>query len=324
MNSPAISVVMSVHNDAVRVARAVNSIQAQTCCNWECLVVNDGSTDDTGAALDRIAAAEPRLRVLHQSNTGLTRALIRGCAEARGEYVARHDADDVSHPERLQKQSELLRSDPWIGFVSCWTRYVGPEDEPLEVVERSCDPPTATRQLLDEKLGPPAHGSVMFRRSLYERVGGYRPEFYYAQDSDLWLRMAEQSKIAYLPEVAYCCRRDLRSISGSLQSWQRQFGDIGQACRTARRRGEPEEPFLAHAATLTAEVVKTRTTGRPESGHDTSVMAYLIGSQLAQSGDRRAVKYLWTVIRQRPWHWRAWARLVQSQIMGLRRGSPSS
>lgn len=306
---------MSVYNDAERVGCAVKSIGCQTLRDWELIVVNDGSTDATGEVVDRLAADDARVRVVHQENTGLTQALTVGCRQAEGKYIARQDSDDWSHPQRLTEQVELLESDERVGFVSCWTQYVGPEDEPLELVLRPPDPELATRQLLDEQQGPPAHGSVMFRRELYEQVGGYRPEFYFGQDADLWLRMAEHGWIAYVQSCRYSARREVNSVSGAMRGRQKQFGRLGQTCREARRDGLPEQPYVEQAAGLTQQIIAGGQSHRRSDCDETS-MAYLIGSQLARNGDNRAKRYLWSAIKQRPWHWRAWARLAQSLVGG--------
>lgn len=310
---------MSAYNDADRVACAVESILAQTFRDWEFVVVDDGSTDRTGEILDDLAVAEPRLRVVHQQNTGLTRALIFGCEQAHGENIARQDSDDWSHPERLAEQVKLLESDPGIGFVSCWTEYVGPEDQPLEVVRRPEDSREATSRLLNHRLGPPAHGSVMFRKSIYKQVGGYRLEFHFAQDSDLWLRMAEHAKIAYAQQVLYRFVRSPSSISGRLSQIQHQFGELGQQCRKARASGSSEEGFLLQAAELSHRLRTSETSTDGNSASGGVAMMYLIGSQLVQNGDARARAYLWPVLRRKPWHWRAWVRLTQSVVSGQKR-----
>ena len=302
---------MSVYNDAVRLPTAIESIMQQSYRDWELIVIDDGSTDGTGGKLDQLAEGDSRLCVVHQANTGLTRALIRGCEMAQGRYIARQDADDVSHAERLARQVELLDGNDQIGFVSCWTQYVGPENEPLETLTRPEAPAEATRRLLEERLGPPAHGSVMFRKSLYEHVGGYRAEFYFGQDSDLWLRMAERSQIAYVPQTLYAYRRAVESISGAMRSNQKRFGELGHACRRARRKDESEAPFLEQASRLANEVRARRAYGR-SNWDDVIRIQYLIGSQLAVRGDGRARRYLWRVVRKCPWHWRAWARLLQA------------
>ena len=97
-----ISVVMSVCNGSDLLAKAVNSILSQEGVSLELIVVNDGSIDGSCATiLDEYARRDPRVRVIHQENTGLTRALIRGCAAARGQFIARQDSDDISLPGRL-------------------------------------------------------------------------------------------------------------------------------------------------------------------------------------------------------------------------------
>lgn len=314
MSVPAVSIVMSVYNGQQYLRESVESVLDQTFGDFEFIVVNDGSTDGSREILAEYERRDPRVRVIDQENTGLTKALIRGCGEARGRYIARQDADDVSHPKRLAAQVALLEDDSAAGFVSCWTRYIGPEGERLEVVKRPSDSPEATRGLLDARLGPPAHGSVMFRKSLYDEMGGYRAEFHFGQDSDLWLRMAERARVAYVPEVLYQARRDMESVSGGLRPFQREFGVLGQACRAARREGRSEEPYLAQARRLAEQVAAARLDGTLR-GTGGAEMAYLIGSHLARAGDRRAAKYLWHVIRRRPWHWRAWVRLVQSTFV---------
>ena len=249
--------------------------------------------------------------MFHQQNVGLTLSLIRGCREARGEFVARQDADDISHSRRLARQVSVLRENNTIGFVSSWVNFVGPADEFLEVVRRPEQPTTATTQLLNDRIGPPAHGSVMFRKSDYERVGGYRWQFYFGQDSDLWLRMAEVGQVAYVPKVLYTFRRDGSSISGIFRDLQREFGRLGQACRAARGEGRAETHYLEQAERLSRRIREARRNGELPAA-DGREIDYLIGSQLAVRGDGRARRYLWRVIRKCPWHWRAWARLLQA------------
>lgn len=314
---------MSVYNGARHLRRAVDSVLQQTWTDFEFLIINDGSTDSTTELLTAIEPSDRRVRVITQANAGLTRALILGCAEARGELIARQDADDWSEPDRFREQVALLDSDPNYGFVSCATQYVGPNDEALEVISRQETAAAATRKLLDERLGPPAHGSVMFRRSLYEKVGGYRPEFYFGQDSDLWLRMAEQSLIAYVDRGLYSARRDPWSVSGRMSRLQHAFGELGQQCRSARRRNESEEFFLDAARKLGESVRNNCSQLGTRCGQST--MAYLIGTTLRTNGDCRATTYFWQAVQLNPLNWRAWCRLVVSMLPRVRsrRSTPS-
>ena len=311
---PTISVVMGVYNDAQRVETSVASILQQTFTDFEFFIINDGSSDGTGPILDRLGAQDGRLRVIHQENMGLTKALIRGCAEARGEFIARQDADDYSLPDRLGQQLALIKGDCCIGFVSCATQYVGPQGEPLSIIERAETPDLATEQLLHHRQGPPAHGSVLFRRSVYDAVGGYRPEFYFAQDSDLWLRMAEHSRFANVPKVLYVHRREVGSTSGLHRAIQARFGELGQLCKTARLEGQSETAYLQEAKQLRTQILASRTQKLPPDPQALAGAAYFLGSQLVANGDRRAIGYLWQTVSLCPTHWKGWYRLAQSLV----------
>jgi hypothetical protein len=306
---------MSVYNEEARISRAIDSLLSQTLNDFELIVIDDGSQDGTQKILESYRSRDSRIRIIRQENAGLTSALIRGCTEARGEYIARHDADDWSEPTRLAEQVTLLESDQNVGFVSCATQYVGPNDEPLELVIRRDDPAEATRKLLEERQGPPAHGSVMFRRNLYEAVGGYRMEFYCGQDADLWMRFAERSLIAHGTQRQYFARRDPLSLSGRMGMIQQQFGRLGQECRAARREGRSEQPFLDTARSL-AEALRTRKRSG-QSARGQATMAYLIGTVLARNGDPRAKDYFWQVVQANPLNWKGWCRIVLTSIRHL-------
>src|SRR3569623_742811 len=108
MRDPQVSVVMGVYNGAAALPATMRSVLDQEGCALEIIVVDDGSSDDTPRLLDEWAARDARLRVIHQANTGLTGALIRGCGEVRGEFIARQDCGDRSLPGRLRSQAALL------------------------------------------------------------------------------------------------------------------------------------------------------------------------------------------------------------------------
>lgn len=313
---PRVSVVMSVHNDAARVEVAVRSILAQTFQDLELIVIDDGSSDGSADVLDQLAAGDARLHVIHQQNAGLTRALIRGCALARGEYIARQDSDDWSHPQRIAEQVALLDADPGMGFASCPVRYIGPGDEFLCEVGRPTDSVVASQGLRERREGPPAHGSVMFRKAVYEQAGGYRPAFYFAQDSDLWLRMIERARIGYLEAARYCHRKEPASTSGGARAAQKRFGELGHLCRQARLAGQPEAPFLDEAEALARQVkagIAQTPAGQRRALADAN---YLIGAMLTANRDARARGYLWQAIRLCPWRAKPWLRLAHSLLTG--------
>ncbi|MEZ5942729.1 MAG: glycosyltransferase family A protein [Planctomycetaceae bacterium] len=314
--SPAVSVVMSAYNSSKHIRQSVQSVLDQTFGDFEFVIVNDGSTDDTPAILDEIANRDGRVRVIHQENAGLTRALIHGCNEARGQYIARQDDDDWSHPHRFELQVRVLKDNPDICMVSCNTEYVGPNGESLQTFACEANTDQATHQLLYERKGPPAHGSVMFRRETYTAAGGYRPQFYFGQDSDLWLRMGVLGKLNYVQSVLYRAQRSPVSTSGAMAVYQKRFGRLGLDCHRARLAGNSEAEYLAEAEALVSEVRNVR---KLKSSGDAAVeMTYLIGSQLVMNRDSRARRYLWDVICRRPWHVKAWVRIVQSYLTGRR------
>ncbi|MBW3597084.1 MAG: glycosyltransferase [Planctomycetes bacterium] len=201
---PEVSVVLPVRNGAVSVAAAVASVRAQTFSDWELLVVDDGSRDETAAVVSAAAQRDRRIRLLRRPPRGIAEALIFGCAAARGEFIARMDADDWMAPQRLELQSRFLKQHPQTGLVSCRVVYGGdPAVTPgyaehvawlnsLDTAES-----IALRRFVDS---PVAHPSVMFRRSVMERLGGYRAGDF-PEDYELWLRWHEAGvRFAKAPE----------------------------------------------------------------------------------------------------------------------------
>jgi glycosyltransferase involved in cell wall biosynthesis len=319
--SPIVSVVIGAYNSERTIERSIESLFAQTLPDIEIIVVNDGSRDSTRQRLESLQARDGRLRIIEQENAGLTAALIRGCNESRGKYIARQDSDDWSEPTRLQLQAAFLDAHPDVGFVACGARSVGPAGELLFEDRRDLDPVSATESL--KRIGVPAHGSVMMRAESYRRAGGYRPMFYFAQDTDLWLRLREQGLFAIVPDVLYFFEIDPNTVSGAYMREQRQFARYAHECREARERGEREEPILAKAQALRDAVVEARKLRGLKT--ESPAMAYLIGSQLVKAGNPQGRNYLWQTLRKRPWHLKAWIRMTQSWFSSITgRNAPQS
>ncbi|MGO8747676.1 MAG: hypothetical protein ACLQNE_17025, partial [Thermoguttaceae bacterium] len=192
-----------------------------------------------------------------------------------------------------------------------------PAGDEVETVERPTDPEIATHQLLHERMGPPAHGSVMFRREAYEASGGYRDCFYYAQDSDLWLRMADVGLIAYLPQYLYYWRLSPETISGMSGHVQWQFGELGQRCHAARLAGASETPFLDQAKSLRGELLARKGNSSPMR-RSRAAANYRIGTSLSRRHNPRAKGYFWSAVRLNPLHWRGWFRLCFELLRPVR------
>lgn len=199
-HGPVVSVIMSVYNGERYLREAIDSILAQKFTDFELLVIDDGSTDRT---LEIVCSyPDPRIRVLAEHHRGLVSALNRGLAEARGPYIARMDADDVSLPTRLMKQVTFLEDHQDVVMVGSWARLIDEYSLPTGVSRMT---PAGDRQLHVALCATNqfVHGSVMMRREAVLALRGYRPAFETTEDYDLWLRLAAVGKLANLAEPLY-------------------------------------------------------------------------------------------------------------------------
>lgn len=217
-DSPRVSVLMSVYNGARYLQEAVDSILGQTFDDFEFIIVDDGSTDATPAILDSYTDARI-VRLRNEANIGLTRSLNKGLAVARGEYVARQDADDVSLPERLARQVAFLDAYPSIALVGTAYQEVFEDGRPDRQVSMPLKPGDVREQLLYHSCF--CHGSVLARSVCLQAVDGYNEQFVVAQDWDLWLRLADRFDLANLEEILYQLRMSPRSITGRSRMSQR-------------------------------------------------------------------------------------------------------
>lgn len=196
--TPAVSVVLPVRDAAGTLGAAIESIRRQTWSDWELIVVDDGSTDGSGALARLSAAGDPRIRVLVRPAEGIVGALRVGLAAARGEFVARMDADDESHPLRLERQLAYLREHPETGLVSCLVEMPGPADQNrgyaahVAWLNRLRTPEDMALHRFVES--PVAHPSVVFRRELVARHGGYA-DGDFPEDYELWLRWLDRGVV---------------------------------------------------------------------------------------------------------------------------------
>lgn len=204
--SPRVSVVMPVYNAAPYLSAAIEGVLNQTFRDFELIMVNDCSTDNSLEIMQAYAAKDPRIIVLsNEKNLKNVLSRNRGMSVARGEYIAVHDADDLSFPERLQRQVQYLDSHPEVGvlatggcrvdqdgaFVQRWTRFSG------------CDVIEARLSMANHII----HSSVMMRRHLVEQVGGYSDDFQAEDDYELWSRLMPITRVANLPDILVLYRQ---------------------------------------------------------------------------------------------------------------------
>jgi len=191
---PKVSVLLPVYNEERFLEQAIESILRQTEPNFELIVVDDGSTDGSRALLERLAGEDRRITPVHQPHTGIVAALNRGMRETRGHYVARMDADDLSHPKRLELQGRFLDLHPEIGMAGSRVEYLGNAElnRGLAVFVEWSNSLVESRDIELYRFveTPFVHPSVMFRRELSERLGTYR-DGPFPEDYELWLRWLE-------------------------------------------------------------------------------------------------------------------------------------
>ena len=309
---PEVSVVMSVYNGASHLTATLDSIFCQEGVEFEFIVVNDGSSDKSGQILHDYARRDSRLRIIHQENTGLTCALIRACQVARGEFIARQDAGDISLPGRLKDQVLVLRERGDCVFVSCWTDVVGPKGEFLYTTRGTGSASCPVNILSVEAEGgvldgPTRHSSVMFRSKQYALCGGYRPEFYFGQDWDLWYRLASLGTFCTIQKRLCVCSVTLGSISASRKQEQERFGRLSRKAFLARQAGLSDQPVLEEARQLLSAIV---TEASPRQ--DRAAANYFVGKCLLDNRNLAASDYLMSAIKENPLHLRAWIGLARS------------
>ena len=192
------SVLLPVYNAGEPLREAIESILAQDEPNFELLIIEDHSTDSSAKTIRGLAQKEPRIRpIFHERNLGLATTLNEGLREARSEFVARMDQDDVALPHRLSTQLRFLGTRPQVavagsfvyhmGRTPQWDRLIRLPAEHAEIVE------------ILPKRNCLYHPSVMLRRDAVLDLGGYRREFHNSEDYDLWLRVSRRHQLANIP-----------------------------------------------------------------------------------------------------------------------------
>lgn len=216
---PPLSVVMSIYNGAPYLRQAIDSILGQTFRDFELLLINDGSIDDSLSIIE--SYSDPRIHLISRENRGLVASLNEGIARARGKFIARMDADDLSHPRRLEKQMQLFQERP--DAVLCGTTYevIDKEGKVLRnKIEVPLDDIVIRQVLLAHNVF--GHGSVMFVAERVREVGGYQQGEYPAEDYGLWVRLAQKGSLHNLPEVLFSYRITPGSISQHAELLQKQ------------------------------------------------------------------------------------------------------
>jgi glycosyltransferase involved in cell wall biosynthesis len=245
MTAPTISVLMPVYNAELFVAQAVESILNQTFKDFEFLITNDGSTDSSLSILRQYAAQDSRIRLMSRANTGYVSALNEMLQMARGEFVARMDADDIASPDRFLLQVERLRQEPDLVCIGGAHGMIDEKGRWLTCLAM----PEQDEEIQKLALAghtPINHPCAMMRRLPVLQVGAYDPIMTPCEDLDLWLRLGEVGRLANLREMVLKYRLHVNSISGMQGLLQNQ--KAREACERAWRRRGIDGKFEATVA----------------------------------------------------------------------------
>jgi glycosyltransferase involved in cell wall biosynthesis len=215
MKTAPVSVVMPTYNAESTVDEAVCSILNQTWENLEFIIVDDGSSDNTVAKLEPYENLDRRVRVCREEKKGLVAALNLGCRRARGKYIARMDADDISLPSRIERQVEFLNEHPEIGIAGTWAIRMNENGLTTSEWRLATNPQVLRWQHFFGICV--IHPTVMIRREILEKLNFYRAEVVCAEDMDLWLRASAITEFSNVPEVLFKYRIWRNSTSKRLR-----------------------------------------------------------------------------------------------------------
>jgi glycosyltransferase involved in cell wall biosynthesis len=198
---PRLSVLLPVLNGERFLDEAIASIVAQDFAEFEFIVIDDGSTDATPAILERWAARDSRIVILRsERNLGISASLNKGLDVARGAYIARQDADDISEPGRFRAQVEVLDAQSDVVLVSTNYHVIDRAGNILQTTQLD-HPPALIEFLLLFSNALGGHSQVMFRRDAIRELGAYSTEFLCSQDYELWTRVVRRGRIVVLPQT---------------------------------------------------------------------------------------------------------------------------
>lgn len=212
MRAPYISVMTSCYNSSRYLKEAIESILDQTFINYEFILINDGSKDHTLNIIREYAAKDARIVIIDKENTGLTDSLNVGLSRARGTWIARMDDDDISLPNRFEKQLNVISSSNDIILLGSGCITI---DENGRELKRYTYPSEHKSFLSSIERGHSTfpHTSALFRLDVARKLNGYRRRMNGSEDLDLWLRLSAQGRIACIPEPLLKLRKHSESIT---------------------------------------------------------------------------------------------------------------
>ncbi|WP_200196819.1 glycosyltransferase family 2 protein [Halorhodospira abdelmalekii] len=203
--TPTVTIYSSWYNREHRVYPSLEHLFAQDYPHTEFVLIDDGSTDETGERIEAFCRerGDRNATVIRQRNKGLTRTLIDAIDSGSSDYIALLGAGDLCAPEKITRQIEIAESSKSVGVVGCGVGYCSETGIDPTRAHHAPKEHTATHSLPKRIPRPGTHGAALIRRESYEQAGGYRAAFKYAQDADLWLRLAPLCDFRTVPETLY-------------------------------------------------------------------------------------------------------------------------
>lgn len=305
MPIPIVSVLMSVYNGECYMVETINSILHQDMADFEFVIIDDGSIDQTPQLLKKMAAQDKRIRFVSRANKGIPQSANEGLAMCRGQYVARIDSDDIAKPNRLSKQVSFLNNNDCV-CTGSWFDLIDQKGRFLTVTK----PPQDDEEI--QQLALAGHGSIchpssMITRKALDQIGGYDEHFALAEDLDLWLRLGEIGRLVNIPESLIQYRLHEGSVSEQRCEMERAFAY--EACRRAwKRRGIDGQFKAGHM-------------WRPGKDRDSrQTFALKYGWWAFNSAQRlTALSYAVKAVSIKPWNHQGWRLLVCSALKPLKK-----
>jgi glycosyltransferase involved in cell wall biosynthesis len=244
MRNQSILVVMPLYNAVNYVEKAVDSIFSQTYPDYQLLVLDDGSSDGSSEIIAKYVG--DKITLLHQSHSGPGVAMNRAVQYAHERqipFIARMDADDISMPMRLEIQHELLQENPTAAACSSNCYYVDSETDEIVGTSTVSRRSSFIKWEIQSGLRGLIQGATLFRTIALIEVGGYRPHFRYAEETDLFLRLAEKFELVNAKEYLYKIRMNTNSLSMRDASKNSLYHFYALECSRNRRASKPEDDF---------------------------------------------------------------------------------
>lgn len=219
-----ISIIVSVYNSNKTLSKMIESVLNQTYKDFELILINDGSSDDSFNIMKEYKLKDSRIILIDKENTGLTKSLNIGLKRAKGYYIARIDSDDTWLPSKLEKQVTFLEENSEYMLVGTAYNEIGDNGKIIYDKQRTLLLSSYVDIINNiEKLNPFLHSSVLFRKELCETVGFYNESFKYTQDYEYWVRIISKYKVSNLTEVLASRRYSENMISIQKEKEQRIY-----------------------------------------------------------------------------------------------------